>query len=444
LVLQLSTPHIIQRSHSATIKFPNFIEKFGTADKHVVAAPNVFLSPDNYRDRRRQAADSHAALPTFADAKCWHCRSCRSKPAVSYANPLAPIMKKNLALIIIFFASISIFAQNTFDKKPEINGTVWDFSLTPNGTLWLCSDYAQVLSFNPNTNKWTSWDTKKPIRGYKNIRFFNDEIGIIYGFLKKDNSDFLLRTEDGGKSWSEINLPDGTSSMWINSSILNSDGSGIIGSTYYIFKTTDFGQTWKTISEVPREGADESPCEILMTEKKVFFVSCQLNTLKTANSDFSEIKNANMPSDKNLVKLEDLGNAGQQSAQVQIDSEGKMVIADISSEIDSKVENITQLENDLFVLQGGKIFYTDKDILDWKPLNEQNFIKITSNNKSVFAIDENFKVYEIDNQKNIKLFNKKKIAFHPWKFRANEKGLFILDFTSNQIGIITKENIIYE
>lgn len=353
-------------------------------------------------------------------------------------------MKKHLALIILFLASISIFAQKTFDEKPEISGTVWDFSLTPNGTLWLCSDYAQVLSFNPDTEQWTSWDTKKPIRGYKNIRFFNDEIGIIYGFLKKDNSDFLLRTEDGGKSWSEISLPNGTSSMWINSSILNSDGSGVIGSTYYLFKTTDFGLTWKTISEVPRDGADESPCEILMTENNAYFVSCQLNTLKIANTDFSNIEKATMPSDNELVELQDSKNGGQQSAQLQIDSEGKMVIADISSEVNSEVENITQLENNLFVLQGSKIFYTDKDILDWKPLNDQNFIKITSNNKSVFAIDENFKVYEIDNQKNLRLFNKKKIAFHPWKFRANEKGLFILDFTTNQIGIITKENITYE
>jgi hypothetical protein len=351
---------------------------------------------------------------------------------------------KHLALITTLFASISIIAQNVFDKKPEINGTVWDFSLTPNGTLWLCSDYSQVLSLNPNTNKWTSWDTKKPIPGYKNIRFFNDKIGIIYGFLKKDNSDFLLRTEDGGKSWAEINLPDGTSSMWINSSILNSDGSGIIGSTYYIFKTNDFGKTWKTISNVPREGPDESPCEILMTENKAFFVSCQLKTLKTANIDFSNIKKAIMPSDNKLVKLEDLGIAGQQYNQVQMDRDGKIVIADINNEINSEVENITELENNLFILQGGKIFYTDKNILDWKPLNDKKFIKITSNNKHVFAIDEKFKIHEIDNQQNVKLFNKKKIAFYPWKFRANENGLFILDFKTNQIGIITKENIKYE
>jgi hypothetical protein len=366
----------------------------------------------------------------------------RNKP---YTNPLAPIMKKNIALIIIiFFASISVFAQKTFEKKPDISGTVWDFSLTPNGTLWLCSDYAQVLSFNTNTKKWTSWDTKKPIRGYKNIRFFNDEIGIIYGFLKKGNSDFLLRTEDGGKSWSEINLPNGTSSMWINSSTLNRDGSGIIGSTYYIFKTSDFGKTWKTITEVPREGADESPCEILMTENKAYFVSCQLNTLKTANTDFSNIEKANMPSDNKLVELKGSKNNGQQSAQLQIDSEGKMVITEISSEINSEVENITQLENNIFILQGEKIFLSDKNKLNWKPISDLNFIKITSNTKSVFAISDDFKIYEIDSDKNVKLFNKEPITFHPWKFRANENVLFILDFTTNQIGIITKENISYE
>ena len=353
-------------------------------------------------------------------------------------------MKKHIVLIILFFASISIFAQNTFDKKPEINGTVWDFSLTPNGTLWLCSDYAQVLSFNPNTNKWTSWDTKKPIRGYKNIRFFNDEIGIIYGFLKNDNSDFILRTGDGGKSWAEISLPNGTSSMWVNSSVLNSDGSGILGSTYYIFETSDFGKSWNTISQVPRQGVDESPCEILITDKNAYFISCQLNILKVDNKDFSNIRTAKMPSDQGLLKTLSPKDKGKQPAQLQIDSEGNMVIADISNEIDSEVENITHLNNNLFILQGGKIFYSDKNKLDWKPISDLNFIKITSNNKNVFAISEDFKVYKIDNDKNIKLFNKQKITFHPWKFRANENGLFILDFKTNQIGKITEDKIIYE
>lgn len=353
-------------------------------------------------------------------------------------------MKKHLALIFIFLASISIFTQTTFDKKPEIKGTVWDFSLTPNGNLWLCSDSAEVLSFNQETKKWTSWDTQKPIRGYKNIQFFNEKFGIIYGFLKKDNSDFILRTDDGGKSWTEINLPDGESSMWINSSILNSDGSGILSSTYYIFETSDFGKTWKTLTKVPREAGDESPCELLMTDKNAYFVSCQFNTLKIANTDFSNIKIANMPSNSGLIKLEASQNKGQRKAQLQINSEGKMIFGDISNEIDSKVASITQLNNDLFILQSNKIFFSDKEKLNWIPINDLNFVKITSNDKNVFAISEDFNVYIIDNDKNLKLFNNEKITFHPWKFRANESGLFILDFTTNQIGIITKDKITYE
>ena len=54
-------------------------------------------------------ADSHAALPTFADAKCWHCRSCRSRPAVSYAKPLANILKfvRFIKIIILFLTFCS-------------------------------------------------------------------------------------------------------------------------------------------------------------------------------------------------------------------------------------------------------------------------------------------------------------------------------------------------
>lgn len=353
-------------------------------------------------------------------------------------------MKKQLVLILIIFTSISVFAQKTFDKKPEISGTVWDFSLTPNGTLWLCSDYAQVLSYSLASKKWTLWDTQKPIRGYKNIRFFNDEIGIIFGFLKKDNTDFILRTEDGGKSWSEVKLPNGSSTMWINSSVLKSDGTGIIGSTYFAFKTIDFGKTWMKINDIPREGADESPCELLMTENKIYFVSCQLNTLKIADADFSNIQKANMPSDNNLVKLKELETGGQQVGQMQIDSEGNMVIVDISNNVDSEVENIAQLGKNIFILQAGKIFYSDKKSLNWNLMSDLNFIKMTSNNESVFAIGEDFKVYEIGSQKNLKLFNPMPVNFHPWKFLANENALFILDPTTNQIGIITKENITYE
>jgi hypothetical protein len=52
-------------------------------------------------------ADSHAALPTFADAKCWHCRSCRSRPAVSYAKPLAVIEMKHTILLLIIFGLLN-------------------------------------------------------------------------------------------------------------------------------------------------------------------------------------------------------------------------------------------------------------------------------------------------------------------------------------------------
>jgi len=59
-------------------------------------------------------ADSHAALPTFADAKCWHCRSYRSIPAVSYAKPLPasmkeiPKLKEEIPLNKKFFSSKQI------------------------------------------------------------------------------------------------------------------------------------------------------------------------------------------------------------------------------------------------------------------------------------------------------------------------------------------------
>ena len=52
-------------------------------------------------------ADSHAALPTFADAKCWHCRSCRSKPAVSYANPLCVSLKLSMVKDYILLKDVN-------------------------------------------------------------------------------------------------------------------------------------------------------------------------------------------------------------------------------------------------------------------------------------------------------------------------------------------------
>ncbi len=86
--------HIIQRSHSASIKFPNFIEKFGTADKYGVAAPNIFLSPDSYRDRRRQVADSHAdASHKPLTQFCWHCRWSRNPAYLTQTH--CPQYKKN-------------------------------------------------------------------------------------------------------------------------------------------------------------------------------------------------------------------------------------------------------------------------------------------------------------------------------------------------------------
>jgi len=66
-------------------------------------------------------ADSHAALPTFADAKCWHCRCCRSRPAVSYAKPLATIkeMTKYIQIFIIFLTLFACGQKETEKKTSE-------------------------------------------------------------------------------------------------------------------------------------------------------------------------------------------------------------------------------------------------------------------------------------------------------------------------------------
>ena len=111
-------------------------------------------------------ADSHAALPTFADAKCWHCRSCRSRPAVSYAKPLATILRKALyilltSLIIISCTSdnnidgtwIGIYSGHPFTKQPIIiDPLIIEFK---NGLYFTSGLFTKEESGNYETNSKT-------------------------------------------------------------------------------------------------------------------------------------------------------------------------------------------------------------------------------------------------------------------------------------------------
>ena len=93
-------------------------------------------------------ADSHAALPTFAVAKCWHCRSCRSKPAVSYANPLAVIMKKYFVIIFITAQLISC------NRKANQNNPIQKSAILDTIMISENMDYPKIYALRFVANDW--------------------------------------------------------------------------------------------------------------------------------------------------------------------------------------------------------------------------------------------------------------------------------------------------
>jgi len=153
--------------------------------------------------------------------------------------------------------SQSAWKQNTNMPDVYINKTYLDVFFLPSNPQygWICGFESRVLR---TTNGGKSWEGIQSIREdttisnniqLESIHFVNEKIGFSSGSVPGGNRSFLLKSLDGGVTWSSI-TPPGATNLWgtyfVDENIGFVVGGGCIDSQIF-WKTTDGGVDWKFV-----------------------------------------------------------------------------------------------------------------------------------------------------------------------------------------------------
>lgn len=161
-------------------------------------------------------------------------RKIKKKKEKQPGDSLRKIKSSALALFVIFIFLGLFYVVYSF---------VSDFWIDKNPAKKYIETGTDTYSSNPSYLTRTNWETlSTPTKNDLNSVFFpDDSLGFACG-----NNSVVLKTRDGGKNWTEVNVLD-SAAAFNAVGFQNSSTGVIIGEKGLIIRTEDGGITWKKI-----------------------------------------------------------------------------------------------------------------------------------------------------------------------------------------------------
>ncbi|MEO7524645.1 MAG: oxidoreductase [Ferruginibacter sp.] len=169
-------------------------------------------------------------------------------------------MKNKLKLSVIIL-SLVVGQANAQTLQLLTRGTktsIRGLSVVDDKTVWVSGSNGTVgLSVDSgNTWKWIQVPNYAKTE-FRDIEAFDDKTAIIMGI---DSPAYILKTSDGGESWRTV-FKDHTKGMFLDAMEFWNDRSGIVigdpmDGRFFIARTFDGGNSWRGIPEANRPLAD--------------------------------------------------------------------------------------------------------------------------------------------------------------------------------------------
>lgn len=273
--------------------------------------------------------------------------------------------------ILLMAGAFQLQAQDTravLDRK----GYVKEFSVAPDGKVWMSSSLAHTYYLNDIDSGWHAGPAITPQditveRQCDRISFFNQDTAIITGYITSDtsksdwNRNGYLRTTDGGKSWKLFSF---SHHQWIYDAFVNNAGYAWIGgSDGVILCSEDFGASWHKLNS-PYNASSRMGCIFMLNERSG--ISAGLGNLLHITSD-------NWSSNRQIPTPHDQKHSGRPG---------------LERDFDPRIGKVAVWRDRYVVSQKGRVFWTDLDTIDWKPIpHELTDFAVDGSNGILYGID---------------------------------------------------------
>lgn len=281
--------------------------------------------------------------------------------------------------LFFFFLLVSIACNYTAAQRRDtralldIGGQVSNMAVTPGGRVWLTTGTGAVYFSDDITKVWyhgfgpfVDTGVANNIGSFNNVSFFNDDIGIMTGYIRGNNRasspDAFLFTKDGGKNW-EVRKYGGKQAI---SSIYNDKAGrvwlGGIGDEIYI--SNDYAQQWRTVKLPFKKQGRIYGIHMYKGIEGIEGIAGQHNEILVTTDNWATSRSIPTPFDQEKYK-------GSREDMVRAVSQ-------------------VFIWGDYYVIvQGSNIFYTTKKSIDWQwfPIDLNN-IALEEKSKNLYGLSK--------------------------------------------------------
>jgi photosystem II stability/assembly factor-like uncharacterized protein len=233
----------------------------------------------------------------------------------------------------------------------DIQGRVDEVSVSPSGHVWLTDKIGNSYAADSITGSWR-YGPFKPAElalaggAIDRITFFSRDTAIATGYLTAqafDRESYVVRTTDGGRTWDSVSIGE---SLWIYDVFRGQGGEAWLGgSSGHFYHTRDYGRSWKALT-APFDGS--------LRVHSIFMVSSREGVVGALG---------------NAIKATRDGGQTWRVLPTPVDQELCRPPGEIGGD---QIDKILVLGRYLVVRQCGRVFVTQRDAIEWRPLPGRN------------------------------------------------------------------------
>lgn len=346
-------------------------------------------------------------------------------------------MKHCIGLLILLFIATACRQEQEKDRRAELNieGRVSEISVSPDEKIWLVTMMGHTYYTDNIDSNWHYGRANMSM--LERISFFNKDTAIMTGFIlvdiyenknngyswtkrmtddisteiieRKHNGYYL--TKNGGKNWELLSF--GGEGERIYDVFIGEQGNAWMGGTdENIYFSKDFGQHWEKLN---------SPYNSLLRMNS-FFMLNSMTGISGASGNNIYATSDNWKSSKKIPTPYD---------------QKKYVNSNKYS--NDRIDKILIWNNVIVANQGGRVYYTETDSIDWKafPIKIYDFV-LDKDSKKIFAISDSLKIIAFTSPVEFHQLADYRLPSYPVHIQAVNGSLYVLS-DDNEVYKINKD-----